>query len=78
MSKAVGVLIDGEVTWHAPHAGGNDYDTLCLIDANDPSIGHEGMVEPRRGQKITCMECKTIWKGVVALRLRESDFKDHP
>jgi hypothetical protein len=74
MSKAVGVLIDGVVEWHAPGVAGPDYDTLCGIDANDPTIGHHGLVPAKRGQKITCMNCKMIWEGVVALNLRMASF----
>ena len=41
---AIGVKIDGEVSWHAERDDGIDYDTLCGIDSNDPSIGHQGNV----------------------------------
>lgn len=74
MSKVVGVLIDGEETFHAPPTGVADYDTLCGIDANDDVIGHGGFIEVPRGQKITCTTCHTIWKETIALRLRESNF----
>lgn len=74
MSKAVGVLIEGEKTWHAPPVAGPDYDTLCGIDANDSAVGTYGTVEPKRGQKITCTRCYAIWHGVVAMRLRASSF----
>lgn len=75
MSKAVGVLIDGEETWHAPSVAGPDYDTLCGIDANDSEVGTFGTIEPKRGQKITCVQCYGIWQGVTAMRLRESNFE---
>lgn len=71
----IGVLIDGSETWHAPAVSGNGYDTLCGIDANDPAIGHGGTIPTKRGQKITCLECYTIWSGMVALRLRRRNFK---
>lgn len=74
MSKAVGVVIDGETEWHAPSSGVSDYDTLCNLDSRDPAIGHEGVVEPKRGQKITCAICKTIWRNVIDMKLRNSDF----
>ena len=73
MSKAVGVLICGETTWHAAGVV-SDYDTLCGIDANDPGLGFDGLVEAHKGQKITCAECKTVWLRMQALRLRSSDF----
>lgn len=73
MSKAVGVLIDGVVGWHARGVF-DDYDTLCGIDSNDPSIGHQGLVEPNRGQKIECMTCKNIWTKTISLKLRGPDF----
>jgi hypothetical protein len=75
MSKAVGVVIDGEVEWHAPGVVGPDYDTLCGIDSNDPQIGHQGLVSPKRGQKITCALCKSIWGSVMAMNLRKSNFE---
>lgn len=74
MSKAVGVLIDDKVEWHAPPAGGTDFDTLCGIDANDPSIGHGGVMTPMRGQKIECEQCRAIWADVIAMQLRKRDF----
>lgn len=75
MSKAVGVLVDGVVEWHAPRVAGPDYDTLCGIDAHDPEVGHQGLVPTKRGQKINCPECKRVWEGVLALRLRKSSFR---
>jgi hypothetical protein len=74
MSKAIGVVIDGETQWHARGVF-DDYDTLCGIDSNDPAIGHQGTMEPLRGQKIDCITCKTIWSNTVALKLRSSDFE---
>lgn len=73
MTKAIGVDQDGEVVWHA-HGVSNDYDTLCGMDANDPHIGHHGLVDAKRGQRITCVVCHTIWSNTVALKLRQSDF----
>jgi hypothetical protein len=74
MSKAVGVLINGSVEWHAPAAGGGDYHTLCGLDAADETLGHMGFVEAKRGQKIDCHQCLGIWRDVIAMRLRRSDF----
>lgn len=75
MSKAIGVIVNGKVTWHAPGCVG-DYDTLCGIDADDPheTVAHGGIVEAKRGQKITCLTCCSIWRSVQALKLREQDF----
>ena len=75
MSKVVGVLIEGKPTFHASPTGVADYDTLCCLDANDDVIGHGGLVDAPRGQKITCTTCHSIWKETIALRLRESDFR---
>ena len=73
--RVVGIEIDGVVTWHAAEdVSGAGYDTLCALDANDPSIGTKGEIIPRRGQKITCRQCYAIWKGVLALKLREGNF----
>ena len=73
MSTAVGLTVDGIVEWHAPGVV-SDYDTLCGYDANDPGIGTGGTVQPGRGQKITCEQCKAIWEATQALRLRSTDF----
>lgn len=75
MNKIIGVLIDGEASWHAANVGGGpDYATLCGIDPDDPGIGHMGTVEPTRGQKITCQECFSAWRCAIKLKLRQSDF----
>lgn len=73
MSKAVGVVIDGDVSWHAPGVF-DDYTTLCGIDSHDETIDHQGTVEPKRGQKIECCTCKSIWTNTMALKLRGPDF----
>lgn len=71
--KAIGIIEDDDTTWHARGVVG-DYDTMCGIDGDDPAIGHNGVVEAKRGQKISCVECKTIWRNTMAMKLRESDF----
>ena len=71
--KVIGVMVDGEPTFHARGVA-SDYDTLCGMDANDDHVGHEGYVTARRGQKITCSQCWQIWRETVALQLRESSF----
>jgi len=63
------------VEWHAAPAGGGDYDTLCGVDANDPTMGHHGIVEAKSGQKINCRQCKEIWNHVMSLKLRVSNFE---
>jgi hypothetical protein len=73
--KIIGVDIDGSTEWHAIGIGSNDYDTMCGVDAHDPDIGHFGTVVAKRGQKITCIQCRAMWSGFVALRLRASDFE---
>ena len=74
ISKVVGVKMDtGEVIWHAPGVV-SDYDTMCGLDANDSEADTYGTVVPKRGQKITCESCKSIWERTVALRLRVADF----
>lgn len=73
MSRAVGVICDGETLWHAPGVAG-DYDTLCGLDANDPSMGVTPGPSPQRGQKMDCPTCRSIWQNMRDLRLRESEF----
>lgn len=72
--KVVGVNVDGHIEWHARGIGSNDYDTMCGVDANDPDIGHFGTVQPHRGAKITCSQCRSMFEGFKSLRLRSSDF----
>lgn len=74
MSKVIGVKMDtGEVIWHALGVV-SDYDTMCGLDANDSEADTYGTVEPKRGQKITCESCKSIWERTTALKLRATDF----
>lgn len=74
-SKIIGVNIDGDVEWHVIAVEGNaDYDTLCGVDAHDPNIGHYGTTYAKRGQKITCEQCKGLWFGIQSLRLKKSNF----
>lgn len=76
MSKAIGIRVDGdEIEWHAPGVV-QDYDSLCGIDANDPSEGMHGTVEAPRGQKITCTECASIYVRLHELGLRRTSFDD--
>ncbi len=76
MAKIRVLFIDGQAEFHVPNVGGTtDHDTLCGIDADDPAIGQNGFVEPRRGQKITCKICKSIVLGVQEMRLRKTDFE---
>lgn len=73
MTELVGVMIDGELTVHAPGVS-SDYDTLCGIDADDPKIGHEGRVPVHPTKFITCQMCYVVWKRTLELGLREKDF----
>jgi hypothetical protein len=75
MTKLVGVMLDGVRTIHAPSHGYGVYDTLCGIDADDPTIGHEGQFDPHPNEFITCAACYSIWRGVIAMGLREKDFR---
>ena len=76
MTKVVGVLIDGAVSWLVKSVGISDYDTACGIDAFAQSIGGQGTVDPTRGQKIDCDQCKMLWQGFKELKLKASDFAD--
>lgn len=52
-----------------------DLTTALDADAKPfPAIGHQGTVEPKRGQKVQCRTCKTIWANTMALKLRVFDF----
>jgi hypothetical protein len=72
--RIVGVLLDGKPTFHAASHGYGDYDTLCGIDANDPKVGHGGLIKAPRRIKIDCTACCIIWAGTLALKLRKSNF----
>ena len=69
-----GVQIGDEVEYHAAGVIG-DFHTLCGLDADDPGIDAMGAVAAKRGQKITCSSCHTIWRGVVDMGLRQSNFE---
>jgi hypothetical protein len=79
-TRIVGVMLDGKPTFHAAGHGFGDYDTLCGIDADDPTIGHGGRFKTPRRMKIDCDACYAIWTGTLALRLRKSNFvaKERP
>ena len=74
MSKAIGVYLDGELEWHMPSCGGPDNITFCGLDGDDPTIGQTMGPSPKRGQKITCGMCYTLFKNFKELKIRESDF----
>lgn len=73
-AKIVGVESDGVVEWHIPGVGGPDYATLCGLDGDDSTVGQRLVDHVPRGAKIDCEQCCTIWRGLRALKLRESDF----
>ena len=71
--KSIGVLEEGGFTsWHIPPPGWGGYDTLCGLDGNDSHVGTFGVIQGKN--KITCIQCYDIWKGVKAMKYRESDF----
>lgn len=73
--RIIGVVIDGKPTWHVVSTGAGDYATLCGLDGHDDHIIRQsGAVEPKRGQKIDCPQCKTIWQEVIGLKLRRGNF----
>lgn len=78
MSKSIiGVAQDAKGThieWHVVGAGPGDYVTLCGMDGDDSEVGQYGTVEPKRGVKVDCPQCKSIWQAVIGLRLRRSNF----
>lgn len=76
MTESVKVKTQEGVEYHAQSSGYTDYDTLCGIDADDPRIGHFGK-EPSN-KKITCEACRAIWRGTLALKLKEKDFDCKP
>ena len=75
MSKVIGVDIDGVVTWHAINPFTTDYETMCSLDADDPVLGHNGIVKPSKGQKINCDECKMMFESFKSLALKKTDFE---
>lgn len=73
MSKAVGIQTSEGVEWHAPGVV-HDYATLCGMDGNDHIVDQLGVVQPARGQKITCSTCAAIFRELKGLKLTERDF----
>lgn len=73
MSKAIGVITDQGVEWHA-RGSVQDYATLCGMDGDDPTVDQFGTVDAPRSQKITCAQCLAIFRAMRDLRLTERDF----
>lgn len=71
----VGVDIAGEVEFHLSGIH-SDYTTLCGLDACDSELGHNGIVQVKVGQKITCSHCYAAWSRVMKMKAKESDFSD--
>jgi hypothetical protein len=75
----IGIKEDPEgkrISWHVVGIGPTDHATLCGVDGDDDneSVGQYGTVQPKRGQKIDCPQCKQIWLGVRVMRLTYRDF----
>lgn len=75
MAKTIGIISSSGTEWHIPSVAGSSYAILCGLDGDDTGADQLGIVEPRRGQKISCSDCKGIWRGVIELRLRSTDFE---
>lgn len=73
-SKAIGVMVDGVLECTHPTAAGPTGFPCAGLGGNDPATGQTGVVVAPRGTKISCVQCKTIWAQVMALRLRPADF----
>jgi hypothetical protein len=58
----------GDVAWYIP-SGLAGYHTLCSVSLNDDCFAS---VEPGRGQKVNCPDCKAIWSA--ARLVKPSDF----
>ena len=56
-AKLVGGITDSGMETHIPCPTGN-YDTICGIDINDPTVGHYPV---EAGDVVTCDECKRLW-----------------
>jgi hypothetical protein len=68
----VGINQDGVDEYHAPATTAGAYLTLCCMDGNDPTIGQIPTTKP--GRKITCPQCWQIWRDVMDMELRSTDF----
>ena len=73
MSKAVGVIIDDDLLFHAAGVI-NDHSTLCGLDAGE-HLGGGTLIVPAECRKINCPTCRTIWENTIQLRLNPSDFE---
>jgi len=74
MAKTIGIITSSGTELHIPSVAGSSYATLCGLDGDDTGADQR-IVEPRRGQKISCSDCKGILRGVIELRLRSTDFE---
>lgn len=76
MSDRVAVIQDGVRGIHAGDATGN-YATLCGLDGDDPDQHvQQSMSIVKRGEKINCDQCRSIWSK--ARQYRISDFEEKP
>lgn len=69
----IAAIVEDRREIHAVAADG-DYDTLCGVDFNDPSIGHMGAEPAKHGEKISCRSCWNIF--ITARRYSKSDFTE--
>lgn len=57
----------GEVLWHIC-SGVAGYHTLCAVSLNDDCFEE---VEPVRGQKIDCPDCRAMWEAARCVKPRD-------
>lgn len=69
MSRLVTINIEGEVQVHLPGAS-SDYATMCGLDGDDFD---QETVETKRGAKVDCAQCQTIWSECRSFKA--SSFK---
>ena len=74
MSKAIGVFDYDDLIWHMKGLGPTDYVTACGMDGDDPMVGQFPGPNPKRGQKITCQQCRHIFYRFEELGMKASDF----
>ena len=75
MKEFVAITVDNKTEVHAGEMGvGGGYDSLCGIDANDPSLGHY-LADLPPNPKINCPDCISIIKAAKAFKKSDIQAK---
>lgn len=75
MSNTIGVITHEDTLFHIQGNPVTDHDTLCGIDAYDEEIGHLGIIEAPKGQKVDCWQCRAYFSFIEDNKITWKDFE---